>query len=1040
MKKVLLTNNYWRNMRLLGLAGLLCLQWVQPAKGEAYRPSVYQVSDIHVKGQITDDQDKTPLIGVSIAVKGSNKGGNTDTKGYYSLTVPAGSTLVISHMGYDAKEVKVTKDNDALDIAISRSNKTLNEVVVVSYGTQKQREVTGAISTLSAKKLQDMPVAQFAQQLQGKIAGVQVYQTTGKPGGGMAFRIRGAGSLSAGTDPLIVIDGMPITGSINNINPDEIESYSVLKDAAASALYGSRANNGVILITTRHAKLNETTVNLNAFYGIQQTPQHGRPDVMNAREFAQFEKEFYEDKIKYENWVNPTTGTAVVPAEYQNPEQYGEGTNWYNSLIRDNAPIQNYSLSLSSGREKSSSTVIFGYFNQQGVVKNTGFQRYNLRVNNDFTPNDRVKLGFNIAPSYQLEHNARINTDNTWQILQAAALSSPLVPFQNADGSHPINVTSFGMFDNPNWYTVLQETQDDYKTTRILGNAYAEILLMKGLKFKTQINLDMGGETRKYFLPSTAVGAMFTAPPGRATGTYSAYNNYTWLSENTLTYTIDLGHHHIDALAGYTASKFKQESSIVNGTDYPNDDIPWINQAATTTGTSNADQWSLLSAIGRLNYNYKGKYLLSGSLRSDGSSRFGSDRKYGYFPAISAGWIISDETFMKAIPTVSYLKLRSSYGATGNNNIGNFSQLAAIGTYNYVLGNQLVNGKTISQLGNDQLGWEKSLQFDIGVDIGLFNDKVSLSYDYYHKTTDGMLFSLPIPVSSGYGSILANVGAAKFWGHEIGISTKNLSGPLTWTTSFNISFNKNLITKMVRPGFIGATSEYDDYWRNQEGHPMSAFFGYVFDGVYMNQHEFETQPKHATSQVGTVRMKDINGDGVIDINDRTFIGDPNPKAIFGLTNDLSYKRFDLSVSIAGSLGGDIIDGIYPYTENLDAVFNVRKEVANRWRSEENPGNGIIPSTRAGTTPLARAINSRYVVNGSFLTVKNITLGYSLPFKSGYIKALRLYGSVQQALVITGYKGMNPETSISGLTATQLGVDKTAYPVPRTFSFGINSRF
>jgi TonB-linked SusC/RagA family outer membrane protein len=1040
MKKVLLTNNYWSSIRLLGIAMLLNIALAPVVKAATLPSGYYQNNDIQVKGRITDDQDKTPLIGVNIGIKGSHKGSSTDNSGYFSLTVPAGSTLVISHMGYDAREIKVTKNETALDIAISRSNKILNEVVVVSYGTQKQREVTGAISTLSAKKLQDMPVAQFAQQLQGKIPGVQVYQTTGKPGGGMAFRIRGAGSLSAGTDPLIVIDGMPITGGINNINPDEIESYSVLKDAAASALYGSRANNGVILITTKHAKLNETSINLNAFYGVQQTPQRGRPDVMNAREFAQFKKEYYEDKIRYENWVNPTTGTAVVPNEYLHPEQYGEGTNWYNSLIRDNAPIQNYSISLASGREKSSSTVVFGYFNQQGVVKNTGFQRFNLRVNNDFTPNDRIKLGFNIAPSYQLEHNARINTDNTWQILQAAALSSPLIPFQHADGSYPVNVTSFGMFNNPNWYQVLQQTQDDYKTTRILGNAYAELSLLKGLAFRTQINLDMGGETRKYFLPSTAVGAMFTAPPGRAKGTYSAYNNYTWLSENTLTYTTDLGHHHIEALAGYTASKFNQESSIVNGTDYPNDEIPWINQAATTNGTSNADTWSLLSAIGRLNYNYKGKYMLSGSIRSDGSSRFGSARKYGYFPAISAGWIVSDEAFMKAMPAVSYLKLRSSYGATGNNNIGNFSQLAAIGTYNYVLGNQLVNGKTISQLGNDLLGWEKSLQFDIGVDISLFNNKVSLTYDYYHKTTDGMLFSLPIPVASGYGSILANVGAAKFRGHEIGISTKNLSGPLSWTTSFNVSFNKNLITKMVRPGFIGASSEYDDYWRNQEGHPMSAFFGYVFDGVYMNQHEFETQPKHATSQVGTVRMKDVNGDGKVDVTDRTFIGDPNPKAIFGMTNDLTYKKFDLSVSIAGSLGGDIIDGIYPYTENLDAVFNVRKEVANRWRSPENPGNGIIPSTREGTTPLARAINSRYVVNGSFLTIKNISLGYTMNFKNPYLKGLRLYASVQQALIITGYKGMNPETSISGLTATQLGVDKTAYPVPRTFSFGINSRF
>lgn len=997
-------------------------------------PSVMQ-QVLTISGRVTDSSG-APLPGVTVVMKGSTQGTITDANGNYSLdNVRRDGALVFSFVGMKAQEILVT-GKTSIDVVLKEETIGIDEVVAIAYGTQKRREVTGSISKVDATELEDFPVGQFAQKIQGRIAGVQINQTTGKPGQGMAFRIRGASSFNAGNQPLYVIDGTPME-TLVNLNPDEIESFTVLKDASASAMYGSRAANGVIVITTKQAQKGQTNIEFSAYYGMQYVPQHGRPDVMNGREFAQFEKEYFEDKIKYENWINPVTKTPEVPAEYKNPEQYGEGTNWFNTLIRE-APIQSYSLTASSGTDKLRSTVIAGYLNQDGVLYNTGYQRYNLRMNTVFQPTTKLTMGFYFAPSYQLEHNTRISTDNTWQIIQAAILSSPLVPFKNPDGSLPISVTSYNLFANPNWYRVLMETQDDYKVTHLLGNAYIEYELLKGLKFKTHIDGELRGETRKYFVPSTSVGQMFTAPPQKAIGKYSAYNNFAWLSESTLSYQVDFREvHHIDAVLVYSAQKFNQQSSLINGTDYPSDDIPWLNVAATITGASNTTSWSLLSTSGRLNYNYKGKYIFSASIRRDGSSRFGKDRKFGYFPSVSAGWVISDEAFMKNIPLLNFTKLRASYGITGNNNIGNYTYLAGIGNYNYIIANTLAAGKTVSSLENDRLSWEKTKQFDLGVDIGLLKDRIVLTYDYYRKLTDNMLYAMPIPKSSGFSSIQSNIGSVKFWGHEIGITTRNVTQGVKWTTTFNLSFNKNLVTKLVTPGFFGATAVYDDYWRTQEGHPLGQFFGYVYDGVYMTQEEYDTQPKDVTSLVGTVRMKDVNNDGKITVNDRTFIGDPNPKALVGMTNDLTYRNFDLNITMSGALGGKMIDGIIPYTENLDGVFNVRKEVANRWRSLENPGKGEIPRTR--NTPLARTINSRMVQNGSYVTVKNITLGYNIPMRRTF-KSFRVYGSIQQAFVFTAYKGMNPEVSIGGLNGSQLGVDKTAYPVPRTFALGINARF
>jgi TonB-linked SusC/RagA family outer membrane protein len=598
----------------------------------------------------------------------------------------------------------------------------------------------------------------------------------------------------------------------------------------------------------------------------------------------------------------------------------------------------------------------------------------------------------------------------------------------------------------PNWEKVAMATKDDYRTTRVLGNSFLEIQFFKGLKFKTAADIDLQGITRNNFV-NTVAAAGYNAPPPRPvtsiTGLYSTNNYLSWLNENTLNYqTVFSNDHHVEALVGYSVQKYSEHFNSANGSNYSDQSIPYVSAAGTTTGSSGTTANSLISMIGRINYDYKGKYLLSGAIRQDGSSRFGEQRKYGVFPSVSAGWIVTDEAFLKDVSFVNFLKLRASYGTTGNNNIGDYPSNSLIGPTSYVFNNTKVGGKIVTQLGNGMLSWEKNNQFDIGVDVGLFNDRITFTYDYYNKITDGLLYQINIPQSSGFSSVNSNIGTFAFWGHEFSISSINLKGRLKWNTDFNISFERNRIEKLGTQNLpLLPANEYNQPWINAVGHPLSMFYGYINDGVYMNQHEFDTQPKHATSQVGTVRMKDVNEDGKITSDDRTFIGNPNPDFRVGFSNNLSYNNFDLSITFSGAIGGDIEDGLAESTENLDGAFNVYKRDIDHWRSEADPGNGIVPRTLVGTTALYRTISSNFVHDGSYLTCKNISLGYTFKaINKKYINRLRLYISVQQAFVITGYQGFNPETSDQGnsINGLKLGHDVTTYPVPRTFSFGINA--
>ena len=988
-----------------------------------------------VRGTV-QNQENAPLAGVTVAIKDGSQTTVTNEQGQFELkNVRSNAALVFSSIGFATQEISLN-GREQLQISLKPSTGNLNEVVIVSYGRQRQREITGSIAQVNASALQDMPVSQFAQQLQGKVAGVQISQFSGQPGRGIEFRIRGAASLTADNQPLFVVDGIPVTGSINNINPAEIETFTVLKDASSTSLYGSRAANGVVLITTKHAKPGEAKVEFSSYYGVQKIPENRVPKMMTARGFAQYMKERYEDRVRYENFAGP------LEVEYRTPEQYGEGTNWF-KVLTQTAPIQSYDVTVQSARERSSTTVIAGYQSQEGVVINTGTKLYSLRLNHDLTlSNNKIKIGFSVAPSYRKDHNNRLTTDGVGGLFERIFESSPLFAPVNPDGTMPKFVNSPGMVAYINPYAQFTLSMDDYLTTRILANSYLNYEFLKGLSIKTNLALDKGAESRKQFSPSLITTNSI------ATGLSSSVDNYSWTAEAMLNYNKTFGDHSLEVLAGYAGQKFEQVSNSVSGTNFPSDDIPYLSAAtAISAGSSNMTHYSLLSTIGRVNYSFKGKYLLAGAFRRDGSSRFGDNRKYGNFPSVSAGWVVSDEKFMDKLKFISFMKIRGSYGVTGNDRIGNFTSIATIGEFNYVFSNALTSGLTINNLGNSELRWERNKQFDLGVDFFFLKDRISFTYDYYHRISDGLIMDRPIPRSSGFATIKYNIGVFEFWGHEFTVSSYNLTGKLKWNTSLNLSFERNLIKKLVSPGFIRRNNTVSsDYYRNQEGHHLGEFYGFVFEGLYKDAADLANSAKYGNaSDVGTIKVRDVNHDGVIDdVNDRTFIGDPTPDFTFGITNNFKYKNFDLSITMAGSVGGQMLNAAkWAYQTNLDGSRVMLAAAADRWRSLENPGSGIYPRTKIGTTAMGRQVNSQWIEDGSYLTAKNISLGYAFNIKNNRIllKNIRVFASVQQAFIITGYSGMNPEVNLTGLDATKgIGVDENAYPIPRTFSLGFTTTF
>ena len=946
---------------------------------------------------VVKDKDGVPVIGANILVKGTTNGTITDMDGRFSLDIPNNAILQVSYIGYKTQEI-VVGNQTSLNIRLREDTEALDEVVVVAYGTQKARSVTGAVSRLKEEEMADIPVANISYKMQGKFSGVQITQANGEPNAGMAIRIRGAASVNGGNSPLIVVDGFPISGNggtgLESMAPEEIENITVLKDAASAALYGSRAANGVILVTTKSAKEGKTDVDFSAYFGATQVSKRGRPDLMNAQEFAQFKKEYYEDAAIYEGY------TGGVPECYQHPETLGEGTDWYDVLLQT-ALTQNYNLGINSGTTKVKSAINLNYNKQEGVILNTFSERFSVRANNTYEASNRVKFGLNLSGSYT---NGRLvpGLGGGRNIIGSSFLLDPQLKYKNDDGTYPISFSQPGMFANPNFYVVLTERDDNKRVMRGIVNAFAEIGIIDNLKYRLSANADLSSTQSDSWVPSIANGAMFTAPPNPATGSYGTERSINWLIENTLTWNKTFAEkHNVDLLVGYTTQKTETQNATISASNYPDDEVPWFNAATTKTGSGSKSAWAMISYLARANYDYMGKYLLSVSFRRDGCSRFGANAKFANFPSVSVGWIASDEDFMQRFDKLSYLKVRGSYGVVGNYNIGDYNHLATVGTSNYVFNGSITAGRALSRIGNSELTWETTKSVDAGLDIGLFNDRVFLVYDYYWKTTDGLLYQIDIPYSAGFGDIQSNIGEFRFWGHELNIETRNLTGEFKWNTSLNLSFNKNKAIKLGTNNTpIGGNNNQEDYNRTEVGKPLGLFYGYVYDGVFMTQEEYEAGPKHASSMVGTVRMKDLNGDGIIDNSDRTFIGDPNPDCLFGMTNTFSWKNFDASLVFTGS----------------------------------------IPRTRTGTTELFRYTNSRWVFKNNYLTLKNITVGYTVPIKKNpYIKGIRIYGSAQNVFTVGSYPGMNPEAN-KNTSGLYQGVDHTTYPVARIYTIGLNVKF
>ena len=995
-----------------------------------------------VSGKIVDTQNE-PLIGASVLVKGTSNGTLTDTEGSFTLgNVPKGSTLVVSFVGYTPQEI--TADGSTLAITLQEGS-ALNELVVVGYGTQERRDVTGAVSSIKGQNIRDLPVTSLDQKIAGQVAGVQVNQVTGSPGSAPVIRIRGAGSIGAGDDPLYVIDGFPMTNyyskfsnPLSTISPDDIENITILKDASSTAIYGSRGSNGVILITTKKAKKGVSSIEFSTYTGVQNIPDNNRVHMMTSQEYAQ-------NRILGAQQLaairNIPFDINTVAADYRNPSSITNSTDWFKEISRPNAPMQNYNLSISKGGENIRSVISLGYFNQQGVLKNTDFQRFSLRANLDANLSKNITVGMNLAPSFSVRHLAETEGHFNTAIITQSYLNSPIPTVYQADGSFTPNITSAGLFNNANTVNILVNTTNKTDNIRALANTYLAWELLPNLKFLTTFNTDFIIDLNDRFVPST-VGGFRNPPPTLATGNNYSARTYNWLSENTLTYSKDMNDHRITALAGYSAQKETFTSTQVNGSGYADDYVRTINAAVATgvTASAGSGKGSLLSYFGRLTYGFQGKYLINASVRRDGSSKFGKDNRWGTFPSASIGWRISEESFFPKNEVIDNVKLRLSYGLSGNNNIGNFTSQQLLGYDNYVFNNKIVSGQAINSLGNTNLGWEQSKQTDIGFDADLFKGRVNMIVELYDRYTQSMLQSIDIPASSGFLTTVTNIGNVRNKGLEISLNSRNIStSQFRWETDFNVAFNRN---KVINLGNKTRISSGDNGSITEINQPMGVFFGYKkAGGFFTSADDLAKFPRSPVQNIGSIRFVDVNGDGKIDANDQTIIGSPYADFIFGMTNRFTFGNLDVSILVNGSQGNEILDFYKRFTYNQDGVFNLHKDVLDNYKDASNQGNGKVQSTGSALAgdSFSRNPNDGWVEDGSYLSVRNVTIGYLIK-PSKYIKGVRLYFSGQNLLTVTKYKGSFPEVGIGGSNSLAQGVNYGSYPVAQTLTVGANVKF
>ncbi len=965
-----------------------------------------------IRGIITDKIGE-PLIGVSVTVKGTGKGTVTDMNGKWALSVSEGSVLNFSYIGYSAETVKVGKSN-SYNISLSEDNQLLDEVVVIGYGSMKRKDITTAVSVVSTADIDERPIIDAAQALQGKAAGIQVVQPSGAPGEGMSIRVRGATSVQASNEPLYIVDGMP-NDNISSLSPADIESMQVLKDASSAAIYGARAANGVVLITTKRGKVGNPQVKFSAYVGLSQLGK--KIDALNTEEY----KDLMKELKKYSN-VAPTI-----------PDSEKRYVDWTDMFFKTGLN-QNYQLSVSNGTDKLRYFVSGGYTNEQGIIEKASFRRYNFRANIDNQHTKWLKMALNFAYTNtkgqevnqsrsSMRAGSILSVINTPPFMQQWDNENPGQYDENAYGSRILNPLAANSADNI--------TSADY----LKGSLGFTFDILKGLQFKSTFGIDLSNNHWDYFLDpkSTSDGR---GTKGRVEESYS--RNIEWLFENILTYDFSLKKHNFSLMGGATQQHAQYNGAWLAGFDladsYPNiHSISAANQIDKDACGSSASAWSLASFLGRIAYNYDSKYLLTMNFRADGSSRFAPGHRWGYFPSASAGWRVSSEKFMEPLKNViDDMKLRIGWGMNGNQSgIGNYSYLASMSASKVAPTTEnLYPGLAITpySAANTELTWEKTMQWNAGLDLTMFDSRVTLSVDAYYKKTKDLLLTVSLPDNVNLpGGITRNDGEMVNKGMEFSVSSQNLKGAFQWNTDFNISFNRNKLTKLGLNKIYYYAEMYETRESAvilKEGIPLGTFYGYVSEGV--------------DPETGNIIYSDLNKNGSLDPGDRTEIGCAQPDFIYGMTNTFSYAGLNLSVFLQGSQGNDIFNASRIDTEGMFDFRNQSKAVLDRWK---RPGM-ITDIPRVGN--IENSHNStRFVEDGSYLRLKTVTLSYDFNkkwLKKMHLSKLQAYVTGQNLLTLTKYSGYDPEVNAYGADAVAQGVDYGTYPQSKALIFGLNVEF
>lgn len=1017
---------------------------VQPKSGVNDDFSAIGMQQPAVKGKVTDAAGQ-PLPGVTVVVKGTARGTVTNADGDYSLTnIPEDATLVFSFVGMRTEEVAVGNQT-TINVTMEEETIGIDEVVAIGYGTVKKSDLTGSVSSVKAEDLQATPITSIDQGLVGRAAGVMVTQTSGMPGAIASIRVRGTSSLQGGNEPLYVIDGFPVyngtgfgnTGGstrysgLSTINPSDIESIEILKDASATSIYGARAANGVVLITTKSGKRGTDLISFDATYGVQSVVK--KIDVMNALEYAELSNEAY---------MNDGLAPPYDETEMQQIRQNPEGTDWQDEVFRS-APSQNYQLTFSGGDQKMIYSVSANYYNQEGIIRSSDFKRYSGRINLERNILANFRVGTNFTMSKTISNAVRTDAGGNQGVVSSAMKFNPISPvFINEELKIYTPVNSPGIiYANP--VATADEMIRENQAVRLLGNIFAEWEIVPDLKAKVSFGTDLFNTKFNTYIPSNIYES-----GGVASATINGGYTTNWLNENTLSWNKEINEdHQISLLGGITFQQNHYEGVTASSQDYVNDVLKYNSLQAGATynqpSSSNTD-WSLISYLARANYNFKERYLLSVSARVDGSSRFGTNNKYALFPSGSFAWRLIEEDFIQDLGFFDNLKLRTSYGFTGNQEIGLYNSLPTLTSTTYTIGRALVTGFYPNKIPNPDLKWEKTSQLNIGLDIGLLNNRFRITSDYYYKKTTDLIYDVGVPFVSGFSTSLQNIGSVENQGLELGIESDNITGQFQWTTNFNISFNRNKILELGGEDYKDVGGD-DGHLKTGQvhrlivGEPIGLFYGYVFDGIFQDQAELDAGPKSPTNWVGGRRYADLSGpdgvpDGVVNATyDRTVIGDPNPDFFGGLTNTFLYKGFELNLFLQYSYGNDIFNYNAIELELPSGGQNVYADLVNRWRPD-NPSNKYP----VATTNRSAVFSSAYIEDGSYLKVKTLTLAYLFPeLNTRHLSNLKLYVTGQNLLTFTNYNGYDPEVSYRGATNLEMGEDFGGYPQARTFLLGVS---